>query len=105
MPGYHEIEISLLYLIKSHSSRSVPSLFSHSISLILYIVQYILVSATRTRSTLFELGLHYHSMILLGVSLALAVEPDEATVQVRRKGKPDAIRGQQPRRFTLGRTV
>lgn len=41
-------------------------------------------------------------MILLGILLTCAVEPDEATIQVRRKGKPDAIRGQQPRRFTLG---
>ena len=61
---------------------------------------------------LFEPSLHYNlpvieypSAILLGIHLTFPVEPDEATIQVRRKGKPDAIRGQQPRRFTLGRAV
>jgi hypothetical protein len=79
---------------------------------ILYIAQYILVSSIRTRNTLFELSPHcIHplystaSIILLGVLLTLAVEPDEATIQVRRKGKPDTIRGQEPRRFALGRAV
>ena len=49
----------------------------------------------------------YISIVLLTILLTLtfAVEPNEATIQVRRKGKPDAIRCQQPRRSAFGRAM